>query len=90
MDNIDLPIWFVIYWVWNFIAFLLMRTDKQYARNQARRIREKTFFRMALFGGAAGVLIGMYVYRHKTLHSSFVIGIPVILLGNLVCMYLLL
>lgn len=90
MDNIDLPIWFVIYWVWNFIAFLLVRTDKQYARNQVRRIRERTFFQMALFGGAAGVLIGMYVYRHKTLHPSFVIGIPVILLGNLVCMYILL
>lgn len=90
MDNYDLPIWFVVYWIWNFIAFLLVRADKQYARSQARRIRERTFFLTALFGGAAGVLSGMYVYRHKTLHLSFVIGMPVILVGNLVCMYILL
>ena len=90
MDKFDLPIWFVVYWIWNFIAFLLVRADKQYARSQARRIRERTFFLMALFGGAAGVLSGMYVYRHKTLHLSFVIGMPVLLVGNLVCMYILL
>jgi len=90
LDNIDLPIWFVMYWIGNFITFLMVRADKQYARNQARRIRERTFFQMALFGGAAGVLSGMYVYRHKTLHPSFVIGMPVILMWNFVCMYILL
>jgi uncharacterized membrane protein YsdA (DUF1294 family) len=90
LNNFDLPIWFVMYWVWNLTAFLLVRADKQYARSQARRIRERTFFLMALFGGAAGVLSGMYVYRHKTLHLSFAIGMPVILMGNLVCMYILL
>jgi uncharacterized membrane protein YsdA (DUF1294 family) len=64
--------------------------DKQYARKKARRIRERTFWQVALLGGAAGILIGMYVYRHKTLHSTFVWGMPIILTGNLVIMYLLL
>ncbi len=88
MSNYDLPIWFVVCWVWNVAAFLMVKADKQYARSRARRIRERSFWLMALFGGATGVLAGMYMYRHKTLHSNFVIGMPVMLACNLVCMYI--
>lgn len=90
MGNINLPIWVVVYWTWNLAAFLMVRADKQYARTRKRRVRESTFWQMAFFCGAAGILMGMYVYRHKTLHTSFVVGMPLMLAGNLVCLYILL
>ncbi|MBP5722905.1 MAG: DUF1294 domain-containing protein, partial [Bacteroidales bacterium] len=34
---------------------------------------------MAVLGGSIGALAGMKIWRHKTLHNKFRIGIPVIL-----------
>lgn len=81
--NVGVPIWLIIYCIWNISAFLLIRVDKQRSRKKEWRIRERTFWLVALFFGAGGILAGMYVYRHKTLHSTFVIGVPVLLLLNL-------
>ncbi|CVK17467.1 DUF1294 domain-containing protein [Sporomusa sphaeroides] len=85
--NIDLPAWLILYFVWNVVAFRLVELDKERAKRKTWRIRERTFFFAALFFGAAGVLTGMYVYRHKTLHATFVIGMPVMLVINFVCGY---
>ncbi|WP_372450490.1 DUF1294 domain-containing protein [Clostridium chauvoei] len=35
---------------------------------------------MALLGGSIGEYIGMYLFRHKTKHIKFTLGIPVIFL----------
>ena len=39
-----------------------------------------TFFLLAIFGGSVGALLGMQVWRHKTQHWSFRLGIPIILI----------
>jgi uncharacterized membrane protein YsdA (DUF1294 family) len=84
------PLCLAMYALWNLVFFLLVRLDKGRARRRgARRISERTFFIGALFFGAAGVYAGMYAFRHKTRHGSFVIGIPFLLLLNLVCCYFL-
>lgn len=67
----------------NLIGFLLMGTDKSRARRGRYRISEKTLFMTAVIGGSIGVLTGMYVFRHKTLHLTFVFGIPAILIIQL-------
>lgn len=64
----------------NFIGFWCMRTDKRRAIAHNRRIPEKRLFACALLGGSLGCLLGMKVYRHKTKHLSFVLGMPIILL----------
>lgn len=75
------------YFLWNCAAFLLVRMDKYRARRGRWRVPERIFFLWALFFGAAGILFGMYIYRHKTRHASFVFGIPLLLLANFACYY---
>lgn len=67
----------------NLIGFLLMGIDKRKARRRKYRIAERTLFLISLIGGSIGTLIGMYVFRHKTRHLSFVLGIPLILILQL-------
>lgn len=64
----------------NLIGFALMGIDKYKARKRAFRIPEATLFIVALIGGSAGSLAGMYLFRHKTRHPRFVFGMPFILL----------
>lgn len=58
----------------------LMGIDKHRARTRRWRIPEKTLFLTAALGGSPGVWAGMYLFRHKTKHVSFVLGIPLILI----------
>ena len=74
----------------NAIAFALMLTDKANARKKLWRIPERVLFAAALLGGSVGSLLGMYLARHKTKHPQFVIGIPVILVIQVVLIVVLL
>ena len=65
--------------VWTLIAFALMGIDKWKVRHDSRRIPEKTLFLSAILGGSVGSLAGMYLFRHKTKHLSFTVGMPLIL-----------
>ena len=77
--------YFLIYLlIVNAIAFLLMRIDKQKAKKKKWRIPEATLMGFAAMGGSIGALMGMYTFRHKTLHKKFSIGIPAILIAQLV------
>lgn len=74
----------------NIIGFLSMAIDKFKAKHSMWRIPEKTLLVIPLLGGSVGSLIGMYTFRHKTLHPQFKYGIPVFLVINLVCIYFIL
>lgn len=67
----------------NLLAFLLMGVDKAKARWNRWRIPEKTLFLSAILGGSIGAILGMQVFRHKTKHASFRIGMPCILIAQL-------
>ena len=67
----------------NILACLLMALDKSKARRNAYRIPESILFLVALIGGSLGAIAGMFAFRHKTKHLSFVICLPVILLLHL-------
>lgn len=64
----------------NGAAFAAFGLDKRRARIKRRRIRERTLLMLAALGGSAGALAGMYVFRHKTKHRKFTVGIPAILI----------
>ena len=68
----------------NVIAFLMMATDKFKAIYHKRRISESALFAPIIIGGSLGGLFGMYIFNHKTRHTKFLIGIPVIALIHII------
>jgi uncharacterized membrane protein YsdA (DUF1294 family) len=69
--------------------FVLMGVDKKRAARNEWRIKERTLFFIALIGGALGGIVGMRVFRHKTKHALFAVGMPLLLMLNLGAAYLL-
>ncbi|EOT26691.1 hypothetical protein C805_00793 [Eubacterium sp. 14-2] len=63
----------------NLAGFFLMGLDKWKAKHKKWRISEKTLFLAAIVGGSIGTWAGMYVFRHKTRHWYFTVGMPLIL-----------
>jgi uncharacterized membrane protein YsdA (DUF1294 family) len=57
---------------WSVATFVLYGVDKRAARQGALRVPELVLHGLALVGGAAGGWAGMYLFRHKTRHPSFV------------------
>ena len=66
----------------NAAGFLLMLVDKWKAKKNRWRVRESTLLLVAALGGSVGSLAGMYLFRHKTRHLKFTLGIPLILAGQ--------
>ena len=63
----------------NAAAFVLMLADKHKARKNLWRIPERVLMGTAILGGSLGVLMGMRIFRHKTQHLKFSIGVPILL-----------
>ena len=68
----------------NLVALVVYGVDKRRAKKGQWRISEKTLFLLPLAGGSVGAIAGMYLFRHKTKHWYFRIGLPVILAAQLV------
>ncbi len=73
----------------NVIAFLMYGLDKWKAKKDKWRVPEKTLLLLAAIGGSIGALVAMQVFRHKTKHAKFLIGVPVILVLQLVLAWFL-
>ena len=63
----------------NALGLILMLTDKIKAKKNLWRIPEATLFLVAAIGGSVGSLLGMHLFRHKTKHIKFIVGMPLIL-----------
>lgn len=74
----------------NVLTFLVYGVDKWKARKDRWRIPEDTLIWLAIVGGSVGALLGMYLFRHKTRHNKFQIGVPVILLVQVVLAFFVL
>jgi len=67
----------------NLFSLIIMFHDKKNAKSRKRRVSEAALMTISFLGGSIGILIGMYIFRHKTNHLKFTLGIPFILLLNL-------
>ena len=70
----------------NLVSFMMFGIDKYKARRGQWRISEATLLAVAAIGGSIGVWMGMKVWHHKTLHSKFRYGVPIILLVHIALM----
>lgn len=86
----DIMEWTILYLTAvNLAAFLLFAADKKRAKEKKRRISEKTLFAISLLGGSLGGLLAMQIFRHKTKHLSFLVGIPACLIANAAALWLI-
>lgn len=62
----------------NMISFAVCGYDKVAAskRTGEYRVPERTLLLLSAFFGSFGMLAGMYVFRHKTRHRKFTLGVP--------------
>ena len=67
----------------NIVSFVLFGLDKSRAVSRQWRISEKTLLLTALIGGSLGAEAGMLCFRHKTKHARFRIGIPAVIIVQL-------
>lgn len=67
----------------NILTFIIYGIDKLKAKKNWRRISESTLLLLAVAGGSIGAWLGMMVWRHKTKHWKFLIGVPAIFLLQL-------
>lgn len=79
----------IYFFIINLFAIFLMKYDKVKAINNQYRVNEKTLFLIALILGGIGIYIGMYLFRHKTKHVKFTVGIPLIIILNILTIYYL-
>ena len=71
----------------NILTFAVYGIDKWKARQGSWRISEATLLMFAVIGGTIGALLGMQVWRHKTMHLKFKYGLPLILLAQIALIY---
>lgn len=71
------------------VAFLLCAVDKLCARKNVWRVPEAALLLSAILGGAAGLFLGMLLFRHKTRHKKFFLGVPALLLLQILLMIVL-
>ncbi|MCT4584843.1 MAG: DUF1294 domain-containing protein [Peptostreptococcaceae bacterium] len=68
----------------NVVAFFVVKSDKRKAIKNKFRISEKNLFLISILGGSIGFYIGMNYFRHKTNKTKFKIGIPFLMLVQII------
>ena len=70
-------VWFAFI---SLVTAIVTAADKHFAIKGKRRVPEATLFALAFSGGALAEYLTMKRIRHKTLHKSFMLGLPAIIL----------
>ncbi|WP_276312714.1 DUF1294 domain-containing protein [Mediterraneibacter sp. NSJ-151] len=71
----------------NFIAFVAYAMDKVNAAKHRSRIKIVTLLGLAFVGGSVGSLLAMYLLRHKTRKDYFTVGVPLIMVMQVVVIF---
>ena len=74
----------------NLLGACAVFLDKWKAKHGRRRIRERTLFLYCWLGGCPLTYAAMKLCRHKTLHRSFMCGIPAIFILQIAIIFCIL
>lgn len=77
--------WFALI---SLVTAIVTLSDKIKAKKGSFRIPEKVLFILALLGGSVAEYFTMRLIRHKTLHKRFMVGLPLIILLQLITIIL--
>lgn len=80
---LTLKILLLVFIAWNGYVFGAMGRDKHRAKLHHWRIPEARLLTMGAALGALGLYAGMKFFHHKTSHPKFKIGVPILILMNL-------
>ena len=72
----------------NIISACLCAMDKSFAKSRSTRISEKTLLLISLIGGSPVMYLSMRALHHKTRHKRFMIGLPVMMIFQVVLLAL--
>lgn len=86
----DYKILLIYFGIINFVAFVMFAIDKVNAAEHRSRIRIVTLLGVAFIGGSVGGLMAMYLLHHKTKKDYFTVGIPLIMIMQLVVAFYIL
>ena len=92
LDSLNIPLpWLILaayILVISLISIIVCIYDKKISKrnNVKLRIPEKSLFIWSAVGGSVAMYITMHLIRHKTKHVSFMVGIPVIFVLQVVLM----
>lgn len=73
----------------NLIAVIVTIYDKICAVKRRWRVKESTLLLLSALGGSICMYITMLLIRHKTRHIKFMLGIPLILIVQLIIAFLI-
>ena len=73
----------------NIVTLILFAVDKIAAIEHRSRIKIVTLLGLAFIGGSVGALVAMYVFHHKTKQDYFSVGVPLIILMQVVVLFFL-
>ena len=73
----------------NFVSLIAYALDKIRAIEHASRVRNIILLALAFFGGSIGAITGMYIFRHKTKKDYYTVGVPLIIIMQLVVLFFL-
>ena len=79
----------IYFFLMNIVTLVTFWIDKNLAQNNKSRIQESTLVLLSALGGAAGGLAAMYLFRHKTKHSKFFLGLTALLLIHFIIAFLI-
>lgn len=67
----------------NLVSLFMMGLDKSLSKGSSQRVPEVIFFSLASLGGAAAILVGAHLFRHKTKKASFQFVLLLIFAANI-------
>lgn len=69
------------------ITALIFASDKRRAQKHQWRVPERNLLLFCMLGGSPGALLAMYSLHHKTQHAKFTLGVPLILVMQIILIY---
>ena len=73
--------------IMNLVTFIIFAIDKANARAHRARIRIVTLLGLSFAGGSVGGIITMYLLHHKTQKDYFTVGMPLIIIMQVVVLF---